>query len=94
MISKLLKPMAAAALLAAAVAPASAAPATSASKMAPDAGASVIYVHGDHRHCARDRYGWHRHNRYGERRHCRRWDGRGRRPDSCVKVGPAWFCDW
>ena len=46
------------------------------------------------RSCRRDRRGWYRTNRFGERRPCRRWDGRGRRPDACVKFGPVWFCDY
>ena len=56
--------------------------------------AGPILVHGDHRSCERDRFGWHRHNRYGERRECREWRGQGRRPDSCVRVGPVWICDY
>jgi hypothetical protein len=54
----------------------------------------IVRVHGDHRSCARDRRGWHRHNRYGERRHCREWRGQGRRPDYCVRVGPLYYCDY
>jgi hypothetical protein len=55
----------------------------------------LIQVHGDHRSCARDRRGWHRHSRrYGDRRSCRRWSGRGRRPDACVRFGPIWYCDY
>jgi len=54
----------------------------------------VIKVHGNHRSCQRDRRGWHRHNRRGERRQCREWRGSGRRPDHCVRVGPVWFCDY
>jgi len=54
----------------------------------------VIKVHGNHRSCERDRRGWHRHNRFGERRQCREWRGSGRRPDNCVRVGPLWFCDY
>jgi hypothetical protein len=54
----------------------------------------VILVHGNHRACERDRHGWHRHNRFGERRPCRVWHGRGRRPDYCVRVGPLWYCDY
>lgn len=55
---------------------------------------SVVLVHGDHRSCQHDRRGWHRHNRYGERRPCRVWRGEGRRPDYCVRVGPLWYCDF
>lgn len=54
----------------------------------------LIQVHGFHRSCQRGRRGWHRHNRFGERRPCRRWDGRGRRPDACVRLGPIWYCDY
>ena len=54
----------------------------------------LVRVHGDHRSCERGRSGWHRHNRYGERRPCREWRGEGRRPDSCVRVGPIWYCDY
>ena len=28
------------------------------------------------------------------RRLCREWRGEGRRPDSCVRVGPLWYCDY
>jgi hypothetical protein len=55
----------------------------------------LIQVHSDHRSCRRDWGGWHRHGRYsGDRRSCRRWSGRGRRPDACVKFGPFWYCDY
>ena len=55
----------------------------------------LIQVHGNHRSCERGPNGrWHRHNRFGERRECREWNGRGRRPDACVKAGPIWFCDY
>ena len=54
----------------------------------------IVRVHGSHRSCAHDRRGWHRHNRYGERRHCREWRGQGRRPDYCVRVGPIYYCDY
>lgn len=57
-------------------------------------GNDVIRVHGNHRSCERGPGGWHRHNRFGERRPCRQWDGRGRRPDACVKFGPIWYCDY
>jgi hypothetical protein len=49
-------------------------------------------VHFRHASCERDRRGWHRHNRFGERRSCRRWSGGGRRPSGCVRAGPVWFC--
>lgn len=54
----------------------------------------LIQVHGYHRSCQRGPGGWHRHDRFGERRLCRQWDGRGRRPDACVRVGPIWYCDY
>lgn len=54
----------------------------------------LIPVHGAHRSCQRDWRGWHRHSRRGERRRCRAWRGRGRRPDACVKFGPIWYCDY
>jgi hypothetical protein len=57
-------------------------------------GEHIVRVHGDHRSCERGGGGWHRHNRYGERRPCREWRGEGRRPDYCVRVGRAWFCDY
>ena len=88
-----LKTLAAAGLLAATASIAGAAP--SGVGHVPD-GASdgLTRVHGYHRSCERGRYGWHRHNRYGERRDCREWRGDGRRPDYCVKVGPIWICDY
>ena len=54
----------------------------------------VIRIHGNHRSCERGPGGWHRHNRYGERRPCREWRGQGRRPDYCVRVGPIYYCDY
>jgi hypothetical protein len=82
-----------AAVLAAIASIANAAPATMG--QVPDGLSNgLIQVHGDHRTCRRDAGGWHRHNRFGERRTCREWDGRGRRPDACVKAGPVWFCDY
>jgi hypothetical protein len=54
----------------------------------------VVKVHGRHRTCEHGARGWHRHNRMGERRPCREWHGKGRRPDSCVRVGPLWYCDY
>jgi hypothetical protein len=53
-----------------------------------------LQVHGNHRSCERGAQGWHRHNRFGERRPCREWRGQGRRPDYCVRVGPVWYCDY
>lgn len=89
----ILKALAVAGLLASATTLATAAPAN----MSPISGGlqtDIIQVHGDHRDCRRDRFGWHRHNRWGERRTCREWDGRGRRPNACVRVGPLWYCDY
>lgn len=55
----------------------------------------LVKIHGEHRRCERGRNGiWHRHNRDGDRRPCREWRGDGRRPDSCVRFGPVWFCDY
>jgi hypothetical protein len=65
-----LKTMAAAALLAATASMASAAPANMSQVPAGMSG-DVVQVHGDHRSCQRGPGGWHRHNRYGERRPCR-----------------------
>jgi hypothetical protein len=88
-----LKTAVAAAVLAATASLAGAAP-SHVGQLADGASSGVVKVHGDHRHCARDRYGWHRHNRFGERRRCREWRGEGRRPDHCVRFGPLWFCDY
>jgi hypothetical protein len=54
----------------------------------------LVQIHGSHRSCERGPGGWHRHNRYGERRSCREWRGHGRRPDYCVRVGEVYFCDY
>lgn len=69
-----------------------AAPVTNVAGIETAAGRAVLPAHGFHYSCARDRYGWHRHNEWGERFPCRRWNGRGARPDFCVRVGPVWFC--
>jgi hypothetical protein len=53
---------------------------------------NVTQIHRQHPSCQRDGRGWHRHNSWGERRSCRRWDGRGRRPSGCVRVGGIWLC--
>lgn len=90
---KIFRTIAAAGILAATASMASAAP-TPMTPIPDGAMNGVIKVHGNHRVCAQDRRGWHRHNRFGERRPCREWRGTGRRPDSCVKVGPLWFCDY
>jgi hypothetical protein len=57
-------------------------------------GAGIVNVHGFHRSCKLGPGGWHRHNKFGERRPCRRWGGKGKRPDACIKVGPIWYCDY
>ena len=88
-----LKTMAAAALLAVTASMASAAPANM-SQVQDGASSNIVKVHGNHRSCERGRGGWHRHNRFGERRPCRQWRGQGRRPDSCVRFGPVWYCDY
>lgn len=61
----------------------------------PDAG--IVKVHGDHRACEPGQYGWHRHNRYGERipcapraeRHERYEEYRPVRPRNCTR---DWHC--
>jgi hypothetical protein len=88
-----LKTLAAAGLLAATTSIAGAAP-FGVGHVPDGASSGLTRVHGYHRSCEWDRRGWHRHNRYGERRHCREWHGNGRRPDFCVKVGPIWICDY
>jgi hypothetical protein len=97
--TNVLKTLAAAAVLASVTTFAVAAPAPSNVGQLPEGVRSdVTEVH--HRRsrasgsCQRDRRGWHRYNRDGERRSCRRWDGRGDRPEFCVRVGPAWLCDY
>lgn len=87
------KALVGAALVVASAGFAAAAPANM-SQMPGGVRSDVIPVHGFHGSCERDRYGWHRHNRFGERRSCRRWDGRGRRPNACVQVGPIYYCDY
>jgi len=88
-----LKIAAAAGLLAATASIAAAAP-PSVAEFGERASNGLIQVHGNHSSCQRSRSGWHRHNRWGERRSCREWRGRGRRPDACVKFGPIWYCDY
>jgi hypothetical protein len=88
-----LKTLAAGALLAVAASAAGAAPANM-SQLPDGVSNDVVRVHGYHRSCERGPGGWHRHNRYGERRPCREWSGGGRRPDYCVRVGPVWYCDY
>ncbi len=88
-----LKISAAAVLLAATASIAGAAPA-GIGQVPDGAYSGVVQVHGRHRSCERGPGGWHRHNRFGERRLCREWRGQGRRPDACVRVGPIWYCDY
>lgn len=97
--TNVLKTLAAAAMFASVTTFAVAAPAPSnVGKLPHGVSSNVTDVH--HRRsrasqsCQRDRRGWHRYNRFGERRSCRRWDGRGNRPDACVRVGPIWYCDY
>jgi hypothetical protein len=90
---KPLKILAAAGFLFASASWANAAPANM-SHVTDGLSAGLIQVHGFHRSCQRGPGGWHRHNRFGERRRCRSWDGRGRRPDACVRFGPIWYCDY
>jgi hypothetical protein len=89
----MVKTLVAAALLASTASMASAVPANIAQ---PPEGLSsdIVRIHGNHRSCERGPGGWHRHNRYGERRPCREWRGQGRRPDYCVRVGPIYYCDY
>jgi len=95
MIVKSLTAAAAAAGLAAIVAShAGAAPFQSSAGGATALPSSVIQVHGFHRDCRRGPGGWHRHNKWGQRRACRPWAGKGKRPDYCVKVGPLFYCDF
>jgi hypothetical protein len=88
------KTLASAAILAATAALASAGPVPNVGDMGRGPASSVLKVHGFHQHCEHDRYGWHRHNQWGERRRCREWRGRGPRPDFCVRVGALWVCDY
>ena len=87
------KTLAAAALLASTASMAGAVPAN-VSQLSEGLSSDIVRVHGNHRSCERGPGGWHRHNRYGERRPCREWRGEGRRPDACVRVGPIWYCDY
>lgn len=91
-----LKMLATAALFAATASVANAAPAQvgQVGQLADGVTSGLTKVHGFHRSCQRGRRGWHRHNRFGERRPCRAWRGKGRRPDACVKFGPIWYCDY
>jgi hypothetical protein len=87
------KIVAAAVLLASTASMASAVPATIA-QLPEGLSSDIVRAHGNHRSCQRGPGGWHRHNRYGERRPCREWRGQGRRPDYCVRVGPIYYCDY
>lgn len=87
------KMLAAAGFLVAAAAGANAAPANM-SQVPDGLSNGLTQVHFGHRSCQRGPGGWHRHNRFGERRPCRAWRGQGRRPDACVKFGPVWYCDY
>ncbi|WP_088346987.1 MULTISPECIES: hypothetical protein [Rhodomicrobium] len=91
---KSLKLLAAAGALLASASIAGAAPGT-VGQGAPSVGDGLTRVHGCHASCERGPGGWHRHvGNHCARRPCREWRGKGRRPDSCVKVGPVWFCDY
>jgi hypothetical protein len=90
----MLKALAVAAVLASTAPLAGAVPAAKLGPAAEGAESGVLKVHGNHEYCARDRYGWHRHNVWGERRRCRPWRGSGPRPDFCIQLGPVWICDY
>ena len=97
---KSLKILGAAALFAAAASTANAAPVSAgqiSDGLTSGVSNGIVDVQGYRgrwdRNCRRGPGGWYRTNRRGERRSCRRWDGRGRRPDACVKFGPIWYCD-
>ena len=94
MIIKSLTGAAAACVLALSFTAAGAAPmqGTAAGTTAP--GSNIIQVHGKHFSCERGPGGWHRHNKWGQRRACKPWRGKGKRPDACIKVGPLWYCDY
>lgn len=66
---------------------------------APGAGAAtpdslITKVHGFHQSCQKGPGGWHRHNKWGQRRPCKPWYGKGKRPNACIKVGPIFYCDY
>lgn len=94
MFRKVLIGAAGAGLLAASYVAAGAAPLQAPSAGATAPGAGVTQVHGFHRDCRRGPGGWHRHNKWGERRACRAWRGQGKRPDFCVKIGALYYCDY
>ncbi len=91
---KLLKIVIAAGLLSVSASMANAAPASvgQLTGVANGVADDLTQVHFRHRSCERDRRSWHRHNRFGERRSCRQWRGRGRRPGGCVRFGQVWIC--
>lgn len=92
---KSIKLLAAAGALLASASIAGAAPTSTPGQSAPNVGDGLTRVHGCHASCERGPRGWHRHaGNNCRRRPCREWRGKGRRPDSCVKVGPVWFCDY
>jgi hypothetical protein len=88
------KALAVAAALTVTASLAGAAPVTHVGDIVTAPGSDVLQVHGFHQSCARDRFGWHRHNQWGERRRCRTWRGRGPRPDFCIRIGGLWICDY
>jgi hypothetical protein len=57
-------------------------------------GLTPVAPHRYERTCRRGPGGWYRWGRDGRRHACRQWRGEGRRPDSCVKFGPIWWCDY
>jgi hypothetical protein len=76
--------LAAALSLASAAIPASAAPlVTGAAEPEAASSTGIVKIHGVHRDCEAGRYGWHRHNRYGERIACGR-------PGVGIYLGPRW----
>ncbi len=92
---KSFKILASAALLSATASVVSAAPVTmSPIPGASDNGLTLVQRHRYERSCHRGPGGWYRWGRDGRRHSCREWHGNGRRPNSCVKFGPVWFCDY
>jgi hypothetical protein len=94
MIIKLLTGAAATGVMAVTLSVANAAPIQGSQSGPAPTNSNVIQVHGFHGSCQRGPNGWHRHNKWGQRRACRPWRGNGRRPDACIKVGPIWYCDY
>lgn len=97
---KVLRALAAAAVLAAAPSLVEAAPLSVTTPLPNVGSADIVQVHHrNSRHfdqCRQDSRGWHTHNRRGERRSCNHWNGRGHRPRGCFKVGSGsggvWWC--